>query len=335
MKGYKRVAAFIIGVVFFAAGILKLMDPVGTGLLMESYFNFLHLAFLKPLSVGLGVLCCLSETVLGAALITGVFRKIVAEVTLVVLLFFFALTGALWFFDAPMDCGCFGEAIHLTHVQSVIKNVILLILWVPAFAPLRTLDTSCKKVKYGTFALSSLSVAAFALYSLLSVPLIDFTPFSPGTMLFDENAVCNDDAPVLSFCNAEGDYCDSLALRGNILIISEHTDRPSQSRDSSFIAMAEGLALRPLVLVPGKCDEGTYSADRRTLKTLNRSNGGATLVMDGQIVAKWPYRSYPSAEDLSRLVLEEPEDAVMDENNPRKLKMQGFLLYVFAVMVLL
>ena len=33
MKGYRRASAVIIGMVFLLAGILKLMDPVGTGLI--------------------------------------------------------------------------------------------------------------------------------------------------------------------------------------------------------------------------------------------------------------------------------------------------------------
>lgn len=337
MKGYKRIAASLIGMVFFIAGFLKLMDPVGTGLLMESYFNFLHIPSLKPLAEGLGVVCCLVETILGAALITGVFRKVVAVVTLAVLMFFLLLTGTMWFFDAPMDCGCFGEAIHLSHVQSVIKNGILLMLWIPAFAPLRKLDLSCKKVKYGTFALASISVCAFAVYSLMSVPLMDFTPFSPGTMLFDESASEDDDAPVLSFCNTQGDYCDSLALHGKVMIFSVHSDCDAEIYDgiADCSESVVSCGVKPILLTVRSDVDGAYSADRRTLMTLNRSNGGATLLSDGQIVAKWPSRSYPTAERLSELVSEEPEEAVMDENDPRKMKVQGFLLYVFAVMLLL
>ena len=38
----RRLCAFIIGVVFVIAGIFKLLDPVGAGLVMEGYLRFLH-----------------------------------------------------------------------------------------------------------------------------------------------------------------------------------------------------------------------------------------------------------------------------------------------------
>ena len=42
----KRFCGFITGFVFFAGGILKLMDPVGAGLVMGEYLDFLHMGFL-------------------------------------------------------------------------------------------------------------------------------------------------------------------------------------------------------------------------------------------------------------------------------------------------
>ena len=43
MKAVKRICAFLIGLVLFVAGLVKLMDPVGAGLVVEEYFKFLHL----------------------------------------------------------------------------------------------------------------------------------------------------------------------------------------------------------------------------------------------------------------------------------------------------
>ena len=38
----KRFCGFITGFVFFIGGILKLMDPVGAGLVMGEYLDFMH-----------------------------------------------------------------------------------------------------------------------------------------------------------------------------------------------------------------------------------------------------------------------------------------------------
>ena len=52
----RRLCAFIIGLVFLLAGIFKLLDPVGAGLVVEEYYRFLHLGFLMPTAKAVGVL---------------------------------------------------------------------------------------------------------------------------------------------------------------------------------------------------------------------------------------------------------------------------------------
>ena len=52
---FRRFCALLIGLVFFLSGMLKLMDPVGTGLKVAEYLRFLHLGFLSPLGKASGV----------------------------------------------------------------------------------------------------------------------------------------------------------------------------------------------------------------------------------------------------------------------------------------
>jgi uncharacterized membrane protein YphA (DoxX/SURF4 family) len=118
MRTIRRVSAIVIGFVFFLAGVLKLMDPVGSALVVEEYLKFLHIGFLSGLSGAIGVGMALLETLLGAALITGVWRKVTAIATGVMLGAFTILTLVLYIRNPNMDCGCFGEALHLTHLQS-------------------------------------------------------------------------------------------------------------------------------------------------------------------------------------------------------------------------
>ena len=333
----RRVSAIAVGCVLVLSGILKLMDPVGTGLLMESYSGFLHLSFLKPAGLPLGVLLSLFESVLGTALVTGVFKKVAGIISGTVLGFFTVLTAVMWFCDAPMDCGCFGEAVHLSHLQSLVKNLVLMALWAFAFLPFDTLSNCCRKVKYATFALVSLSVCAFSVYSLLSVPLMDFTPFAPGEELFNEQTYAMPEAPMLSFCDEDGEYADSLALGARVLVISLYNASEPDPRSIACIEDAQRAGMQPLLLVSGDVSAPvqSYRADRRMLMTLNRSNGGATYIADGQIIAKWPVRSLPDASELAELAKTSPDESVIDENTPKRLKLQGFLLYVFAVLLLI
>ncbi len=340
MRTVKRISAVVIGFVFFFAGLFKLMDPVGAELVVEEYFKFLHLGFMRPLSGFVGSAGAILETILGAALITGVWRQIVGTVTLAVLGFFTVLTAITLIFNPSMDCGCFGEAIHLTHLQSFVKNLVLLVLWAVAFVPLN-LQEPTRKVKYVSFAIAGISVCLFFLYSSLSIPLIDFTDYKPGAELSESG---------LSFSDASGEYADSLSLGERVLVasvyepakLSEH----KWQKISALIEQASAAGFTPLVLTASYPEEiselagpellqYTYFADRKALLTLNRSNGGATYIADGQIVAKWSINRPPTAEKLASLAGTNPTESLITENNGPKLKLQAFLLYVFAVMLLL
>ena len=178
----KRFCGFITGMVFFLSGIVKLMDPVGAGLVMKEYYDFLHLGFLAFSSKIMGVAFALAETLVGVALITGVWRKTTAMIALVMQGFFTFLTLLLVIFNPQMDCGCFGEAIHLTHMQTFIKNIILCILLAAYFFPPSQLGENRKR-KYASFALVTASVLAFTVYSLMYIPLVDFTDFKPAAAL--------------------------------------------------------------------------------------------------------------------------------------------------------
>ena len=340
MKSFKRFCAVIIGLVFFVAGLLKLMDPVGAGLVVGEYFNFLHLSFLAGASRFTGVAMALFETLLGAALISGVFPKVVRPLSLLVLAGFTLLTCVMWILNPNMDCGCFGEAVHLTHFQSFIKNVVLLVLWMVAFIPFRSVSQPTK-LKYVSFSIAALSVAFFAFYSLESIPAMDFTPFSPGTTLMQAQTSPEPDSPLLSICDAEGEYCDELLASGDLLLLSAYDPEKlseagmQQIADCASAAAEKGV--QPVLIAAGELPgaPSNYISDRRTLMTLNRSNGGATLLRDGMVVAKWPLRSLPKASRLETLLSADAAENVVKENSPKRLKLQGFLLYVTAVLLLL
>jgi len=179
----RRFVAVLIGIFFLCTGLLKIMDPVGTMLIVTEYFKFFHLQFLLPAAKVVGILLSLVESALGVALITGVFRKAVAVATMVVMLFFTLITFILWLANPQMDCGCFGEAVHLTHLQSLLKNGVLLVLSVFAFVPFAHFGHP-KRRRYVAAWAGWASLLAAMVYCNLYIPRIDFTAFAPGAELF-------------------------------------------------------------------------------------------------------------------------------------------------------
>ena len=339
MNGFKRICAVIIGMVLLVAGILKMMDPVGSGLVMDEYLNFFHLGFLKGASRFIACALALIESLLGAALIAGVWRKVIALASGGLLALFTILTIILYLVKPNMDCGCFGEIIHLNHAQTLLKNLILDALWCLAFIPMGKLGQP-QRIKYVSFPLAGVSLVLFLLFSALSIPLRDYVDFKPG-MELDEHP--------LFFYDANYVYADSLALEGNVMVVSAYDRMKKEDSDklAEFARLATDNGYNVLLLVASTPDEiveqgmnpallpSTFFADRKELLTLNRSNGGVTFISDGQIIRKWAFRSLPDAEELAAMNEKAPMDVLLARQNRTRALFQGFTLYVFAVLLLL
>lgn len=336
MKVIRRFCAVLAGFVFYISGLLKLMDPVGTSLIVGEYLRFLHIGFLGFGSKAIGIALSLVETGLGAALLTGVFRKTTALMTGIMVAFFTVITLILWIFNPTMDCGCFGEAVHLTHLQSLLKNLVLCVLCAVAFLPPSKLGEP-RKPKYVGFFIAEASTIAFCIFSLVSLPLKDYTPMASGAELGIQGEYGLEDLPTLSFFNRDGEYCDSLAVDSDVMVISLYNPSSFKKWDrvSEFCKEASAQGFRPLILANDNTPLDSYFADRRSLMTLNRSNGGVTYISDGHIVAKWPASSRPGPEKLKEIADEDPDQTLADTLARNKLRFQGYLLYVFAVMLLL
>ncbi|MBQ9185491.1 MAG: hypothetical protein IJ151_06435 [Bacteroidales bacterium] len=176
----RRFCTILIGLVFFSAGLFKLIDPVGSSLIVRSYLEFFHLGFLGGLSGVAAFVLSSLEALTGLALLRGAWRRITAKVSMALIGFFTVITFILMLAQPKMDCGCFGEAFHLSHTQTFIKNIVLCALAAGAFIPLP--KTSSKK--NATIILSVITLFT-GIYSLFFLPLWDFTAFGAGDRLYD------------------------------------------------------------------------------------------------------------------------------------------------------
>ena len=341
---FRRHAAGLLGIVFLISGILKLWDPVGTMLIVTEYLKFLHVPGLIPGAKGMGIALSVTECAMGIGLITGVLRKVSAVAAYVMLGGFTLLTLALWIFDAPMDCGCFGQAIHLTHAQSFWKNVILLAIAVVAFTPFKEFGRA-KAHRSVAAVLAMLSIIMVAIYSNTHLPIVDFTPFNWGSRLFvslDEEAEEEEfrKAPILSFRDADGEYLDELAGTGRVVVFSVYdpakVDWNLLEQHYRTASLSEAL---PLLLVSGTeeqiClppDIQPYFADYKTLITLNRSNGGGSYFYDGELIHKWGVRQFP--DDLVEDIANDPDALSTRHVTRRRVSAQGFCVALAAILIL-
>ena len=382
----KRFCGFIAGFVFFIAGIFKLLDPVGSGLVVKEYMDFLHVGFMSGLAKPLAFILAFFETLIGTALITGIWRRFTALAALAFQTFFTVLTLILVIFNPQMDCGCFGEVVHLTHLETFVKNIILLILLLAFTFPLRYLGGP-KKHKYVSFGIVTASVIVFSVYTWLNIPFVDYTAYKPAAALQAGSAfgaveeemyeavfeyekdgriqeftlenlpdstwnfvqtktiMKQDDKTIsLSFYDDDGIYMDTLAVKGKVMVVSIYDAdlKPAAwERVVQFVQDASQTGFRPLVLVSTrpegvKYDElPIYISDYKTLVAMNRSNGGVTYFSDGYLVRKWSSRSIPDKGELEEILEGDETEFIIGSTAVGSLAFQGFLLYVFAVMLLL
>jgi len=182
MKIVTLLSRIIVGLVFTFSGFVKGVDPMGSAYKFSDYFSAFGLQFLDPLAMPLSIILCTIEFVTGMMILSGSFMKISSWIVTLFMMFFTPLTLILALFNPVSDCGCFGDAIHLTNWQTFIKNIIISVFVFIVF--IRKNDkTATLKKSNGTIMTSVyvLVFISFVIINLLYLPVIDFRPYKTGT----------------------------------------------------------------------------------------------------------------------------------------------------------
>jgi hypothetical protein len=180
----------VIGIFFMFSGLIKLNDPVGFSLKIEAYLRSfakdIHPLFLQflPYTLLIAITICLLEVLLGLALV-GRFRiRLVLLALIGLTIFFTILTGYTVWFKRIDSCGCLSEAIPLTPLQSLLKNMVLLSLlsWLAQKNSSLSHDNP-SFIHIGLFSLTILCSLGLGLYTWRHLPIIDFGHYRVGTYI--------------------------------------------------------------------------------------------------------------------------------------------------------
>jgi hypothetical protein len=187
MKILRFVSQIIIGLVFMFSGVVKAIDPLGSAYKFHDYFQAFNLGFLISLSLPLAILLCTAEFIAGFSVLTGFRQKTGMWGVLILLAFFTPLTFILALTNPVSDCGCFGDAIHLTNWQTFGKNIVLVFFLIILFADKnQILNIFSKITEWGIILSVSILFLVFSLYNLRYLPLIDFLPYKTGAKIADK-----------------------------------------------------------------------------------------------------------------------------------------------------
>ncbi len=128
---------FFVGFLLIFSGVVKAIDPVGTAIKMEEYFDIFHeyvpfLGFLWTIlahnALVFSVFMIVLEIFLGFGFVLGVYRKFTLWASIGMMVFFTALTGFSHITGKVTDCGCFGDFIKLVPKTSFFKDIILTVM---------------------------------------------------------------------------------------------------------------------------------------------------------------------------------------------------------------
>jgi hypothetical protein len=182
MKIIRLFSSIIVGLVFIFSGFVKAIDPLGSAYKFSDYFQAFNIDFLKFLSLPLAILLCTAEFVTGISVLTGFRQKQGITGVFILIAFFTPLTFILALTNPVSDCGCFGDAVHLTNWQTFGKNIILLIFILVLFAGRKSVRKVFRPLTEWLILLFlALLFIGFSLYNIRYLPLIDFLPYKTGT----------------------------------------------------------------------------------------------------------------------------------------------------------
>ena len=189
MKILVNISRAIVGILFIFSGLVKAMDPHGLAYKMQEFFDvwamnhFLtsFMYWLSDFALPFAIIMITLEIIVGVGILLGIWKKFFTWLILLLIIFFGFLTGYAALSGKISTCGCFGDCIPLTSMQSFIKDLILLVLILILFfgrkyiIPLFTPAFNVLLLVISTFL-----VLYYQWYVMRHLPTVDCLPFKKG-----------------------------------------------------------------------------------------------------------------------------------------------------------
>lgn len=319
----------VVSATFVFSGLVKLIDPHGTAYKIHDYLVAMHLIDLFSadyltliMSIALGVM----EFTLGILLFCSIRRRSTIVLMAILTAFYTPLTLWLAITDAVTDCGCFGDAVHLSNWQTFGKNVVLLAMLALLWWQRNRLSRLVSQPLQWLVSLYSVLYALFLTgLCLYGEPIIDFRPFHimqhiPTAMQWPEDP--NALPEILDFnvepLDGNADNTTEAILADPSYTFLLTAPRLEQADDSNLETInalcdyAQHYGYRFLCLTASgdsaihRWQDMTGAeypfafTDELTLKTMARSNPALLLLHNGTIVGKWSNHTMPREKVLTR-----------------------------------
>jgi uncharacterized membrane protein YphA (DoxX/SURF4 family) len=204
MKIIVTIARILTGLLFIFSGVVKAIDPLGLAYKMQEFFEaWAASGFMKNAMGTLGnyalpfsIIMITLEVAVGVALLLGWQKKISTWVLVLLMLFFTFLTSYVLFSGKIRACGCFGDCIPLTPIQTFTKDIILLILSFLLLIKRRYIFPVAKPILNTIYLLICvIAVLALQAHVLKHLPAKDCLPYKIGNNILELRKMPADAVP--------------------------------------------------------------------------------------------------------------------------------------------
>ncbi|MBF1562175.1 MAG: triose-phosphate isomerase [Prevotella salivae] len=173
----------IVAVTFIFSGFVKAIDPIGTQYKLHDYLGAIGMAGILPNWTLLAVAVFLAaiEFCIGIFLLFAIQRRLISKLTVAFMAFMTMVTVWIVVADPVKDCGCFGDALHLTNTETLIKNIVLLVCSLAImYRPLAMFRFVSKSNQWIVTNYTIVFILVSSGLSLYYLPIFDFRPYHIG-----------------------------------------------------------------------------------------------------------------------------------------------------------
>jgi len=172
-----------VAVTFIFSGFVKAIDPIGTQYKLQDYLGAIGMAGILPNWTLLAVAVFLAaiEFCIGIFLLFAIQRRLISKLTVAFMAFMTMVTVWIVVADPVKDCGCFGDALHLTNTETLIKNIVLLVCSLAImYRPLAMFRFVSKSNQWIVTNYTIVFILVSSGLSLYYLPIFDFRPYHIG-----------------------------------------------------------------------------------------------------------------------------------------------------------
>ena len=315
MKLLTHIARFLVAATFIFSGFVKLVDPIGSAIKFEEYFNVdvLNLPFLIAYALPFSIILILIELLLGVMLLVGFKPKLTVWGTALLMFSFLFLTWYSAYYDKVTDCGCFGDALKLSPWATFYKNIVFGVLILFLLFNLSHIKPWFGKIAANWIPFTTFLLGLFISYYVLQhLPVIDFRPYAIGKSIPEGMKYVDgeDFPPIHDFIleNDTDDLTNTILEADKVLLVVaygfDYSELQGFKKLKSVVEKAQQQDYLVYALSASSMDDykllqeqyqlpfEMLYCDETTLKTMIRANPGIMILEKGVVAGKWNWTDF-------------------------------------------